>query len=506
MTYHIGGVPIELTVLAGGIREGVVPTGSELDSAWIESVGLTPRERTDLKAFQSTGWRFLALIDPEIDWTGLRALNPGRHLFAGLLARQQHGGLVVLRDRLVISLAGHADPAGILGRYVRIWELGAGRFEVQVPLPNRGLRQSIDRELEDLNHTEGVPAHPSLLYRVAPPGGLDDVDCAPQWQWDQIRLTKAWDLANHYGASMRAAVIDLGFYMPAESLWKTAWKARLNENGEYVSEDVPPHPHGTFCAGLIGALKDAKDVNGAAPESELILVSIPEKGVISDLGLMRAIDLCVTGRDEKQILRGPGADVISCSLSSPDPLWPRTTDLEGAIDRALCDGRNGYGTPITWATNNLGGELDARTVQAYEPLLTVSGSDKGDELYIGQHGLGLDLVAPGIGVGGMWWWSASNTFRYTTQSGSSAATPCVAGVAVLIAAIRRDLRGKRIVELIQESAKRHNGWEPDVGWGRLDAEKAVRAACKEPPSIECTASIWWRLWTLLSRWSPRRRA
>jgi subtilisin family serine protease len=470
----------------------------------MDRVRLTSRERTDLEAFQSTGWGFLALIDPDIDWAAVRALNPGSHLFAGLLARQQLGGLVVLRDRLVISLAGHADPAGILKRYVRSWEVGAGRFEVQVPLPNRHLQQSIDHELEDLNHAESVPAYPSLLYRVASRGRLDDIDTAPQWQWDQIHLTKAWALANDYGAGMRAAVIDLGFYLPADPLWTTAWQAQLNPNGEYVGADLARDAHGTFCAGLIGALKNAKDVNGAAPECKLILVAIPETGVISDLGLVRAINLCVTGRDEKGIQRGPGADVISCSISSPNALWPRTSDLECAIDRALNDGRGGHGTPIVWATNNVGGELNARTVQAYDPLLTVSGSNGDDELEMGQYGHGLDLVAPGIGVGGMWW-NGESTFGYKKESGASAATPCVAGVAVLIAAIRPDLRGQRIVELIQKSAKRYNGWKPDVGWGRLDAEAAVRAACEEHPAIKCKASTLVRLRALLRRWSQRRR-
>ena len=480
MLYFIGGVPIELTLLAAGIRGGVLPPGPPLlDPAGNNSVELTPEERADLRAFQSTGWQFLA--SPDLDWAAVRDLNPGLHLFAGVLARQEGGGLVVVRDRLVISLAGHDNQNAVLVRYLQVWPLGAGRFEVQVPLPNQGLQLRIDDELAILAG-KGVPAELSLLYHLGSPGEINcDVDTAPQWQWDAIYLEKAWVAAGgHQGAGIRPAIIDLGFYLPDEVLWKTAWTARLSEDGIYLGPDVPADEHGTFCAALIGGLSDGYNVNGVVPESELILVAIPKEGVISQVGLKRAIELCFTGRDENGVERGAGADVISCSLSAPSPIWPLTGPLLDAIGMALRKGRGNLGTPIVWATRNIDALMQEKTVQAYPRLLTVSASNEDGDRVESEYGPGLDLIAPGIAVGGMSW-NGDADFGYALGYGSSYATACAAGVAALIVAVRPDLGWERVVDLVQDNADRTNGWTPSVGWGRLNALASVKAALIAKP-------------------------
>src|SRR5688500_9107200 len=186
----------------------------------MDRVDLSKDERLDLAAFLRLGWRFVARTEPELDWVAVRAANPGRHLFAGLLARRHPGGLVVLRDRVLLPLAGHAKAALLREKLVPNWECGDDWIEMQVALPDRGLQRAIDHELEELKGTYGIFAQPSLLYRVAHNlGKYDPLDPFDPWQWKQIRVEKAWALAGSLGAGTLSAIIDMGFYFPKELLW-----------------------------------------------------------------------------------------------------------------------------------------------------------------------------------------------------------------------------------------------------------------------------------------------
>lgn len=490
MIYAIGGVPVELKVIASGFRSEVEPLAAKSKLAATlasAALDLSANDRVDLAAFESAGWRFDTGAEPAL--ATLEAVQHAQPVKPGLLASQEGGGLLVLRNRLLVFLTGHPDPAEVLERYPpsRQWPLGANSFEVEVPPPISDLEARLNQELSELENL-GVKAELSPLYHLGPPIPIElQKGSAPQWQWDSIRLEQAWEAektknggAAKQGAGTRTAVIDLGFFQPPKLLWKTSWKAQLDEDGFYLGEEVERDEHGTFCAGLIGGRAEDFDVSGVAPAGEIILVAIPESGVISQVGLKRAIELCFTGRDEKGKKHGPGADVISCSLSASAQTWPLIKPLRRAIRRAFREGRSKLGTPIAWATRNVDARMHRRTVQAYRDLLTVSACDQDGKRSSSEYGKGLDLLAPGKAVGGMYW-EGKDDFGYTLGYGASYATACTAGVLALIVALRPDLGWRRVTKLIENSAARSNArWDPDVGWGTLDAAAAVTAALAAP--------------------------
>ncbi|MGI8594302.1 MAG: S8 family peptidase, partial [Solirubrobacteraceae bacterium] len=67
--------------------------------------------------------------------------------------------------------------------------------------------------------------------------------------------------------------------------------------------------------------------------------------------------------------------------------------------------------------------------------------------------------------------------RYAYLLGTSAATPQVAAIAALVKRLNPDLSASEIVRLLKETAT-NPGWEPELGWGIVDAGAAVEAARK----------------------------
>jgi subtilisin family serine protease len=65
---------------------------------------------------------------------------------------------------------------------------------------------------------------------------------------------------------------------------------------------------------------------------------------------------------------------------------------------------------------------------------------------------------------------------YAYLEGTSMAVPQVAGVAALVRTLNPDLGALDVVRLLKRTARRHGGWNEDLGWGILDAGAAVRAA------------------------------
>jgi serine protease len=70
--------------------------------------------------------------------------------------------------------------------------------------------------------------------------------------------------------------------------------------------------------------------------------------------------------------------------------------------------------------------------------------------------------------------------RYGYLAGTSMAAPQVAAVAALVRALNPDLPVRAVVRLLKRTASRppRAGWSAELGWGILDAGRAVRAASR----------------------------
>ena len=123
---------------------------------------------------------------------------------------------------------------------------------------------------------------------------------------------------------------------------------------------------------------------------------------------------------------------------------------------------------VTAAGNN--GDSQVNGLGLYPGVIAVGISDKDDQRYMSNWGRDLDLLAP-----------VRNTrvLRLKTVeptgSGSSLASPQVAGAASLLLSIRPDLTAFEVESLIYAGADEigEKGWEPETGWGRLNVRNSL---------------------------------
>ena len=88
---------------------------------------------------------------------------------------------------------------------------------------------------------------------------------------------------------------------------------------------------------------------------------------------------------------------------------------------------------------------------------------------------------------------------YTPADGTSASTPMVSGVIALMLSVNPNLTPSEIRTILRNTAKKvsgytyTNGWNQEVGYGRLDAYEAVKAAFKiniTGPDMMCEEEIY----------------
>jgi subtilisin len=158
--------------------------------------------------------------------------------------------------------------------------------------------------------------------------------------------------------------------------------------------------HGTHVAGIIAAAKDGKGVLGVAPEAEIYAVKVSDsRGKGSFSGLVKGIDWAI----EHDI------DIVTMSITGTGG----TKALQKAVQLAYEE----HGIILVAAVGN-GGSGEVLYPAAYDEVIGVGFSRSGDEV---------ELVAPGSGIK-----SAAIGGMYRVSSGTSMATPFVAGAAALV--------------------------------------------------------------------------
>lgn len=96
--------------------------------------------------------------------------------------------------------------------------------------------------------------------------------------------------------------------------------------------------------------------------------------------------------------------------------------------------------------------------------------------------------------------------RYAYLQGTSMATAIVSGVAALVRDLNPDVPAADVVRLLKETARRPagTGWNPQLGWGIVDARSAVEAARRldrRPPVSRLSGPRRTRRRTITLRWT-----
>lgn len=246
---------------------------------------------------------------------------------------------------------------------------------------------------------------------------------------------------------------------------------------DFVNDDSDPaddNGHGTHVAGIItGDGRVNARSKGVAPDAGIIAGKVLDArggGYFSDV--VDAIYWAVDGPD--RVFGTPDdfdADAINLSLGTARPytysgfcdgvLPDLTAAVRYAVDRgvlvAVAAGNSGrYGVSIPGCISY------STTVGA------VSGSDR--IANFSGRGQGVDIVAPGVNIYSTW----LNT-SYATISGTSMATPMLAGVVALVKFARPALTPGETEQALFTTALDlgRSGKDTIYGWGRVRANAAV---------------------------------
>ncbi|MFJ9626056.1 S8 family peptidase [Streptomyces sp. NPDC101175] len=306
----------------------------------------------------------------------------------------------------------------------------------------------------------------------------------------QIGAPTAW-AKGYTGKGVKVAVLDTGIDTTHPDL-KTQVIAAKNFT---TARDTSDHfGHGTHVASIIAGTgaKSGGKYKGVAPGAELLNAKVlDDEGSGDDASILAGMEWAAA----------QGADIVNLSLGGADT--PGIDPLEAEVNKlsetkgmlfAIAAGNEGEGGDST--VDSPGSAADALTVGA------VDGSDK--LAYFSSRGpsadntLKPDVTAPGVKITAA---AAKGSYidkevgenpaGYLTISGTSMATPHVAGAAAILKQEHPDWTWARLKATLVGSAKGGDYTAFQGGAGRIQVDKAIaQTVVAEPSSLDFPLQEW----------------
>lgn len=255
-------------------------------------------------------------------------------------------------------------------------------------------------------------------------------------------------------------------------------KGRVVHKKNYTQEEWgSPHPHGTHVAGIIAG--NGSKYKGMAPEAEIWSYKIfpTQPGESNESRGADAIEDVVKDMQQEKRLR-----IANCSWGSPSPTLDGNSVVSETVERATK-----LGLVLVKSAGNDG------TKRPGPGSLTIPADARGDVIVVGASSRDStsvmpfssrgptsddrfkpDILAPGEQI-----MSAKPGGGYVRQSGTSMASPHIAGIAALILERYPKLQPFEIKKILMQSAKKLDASEFDEnaqGVGLVDAVKALQLA------------------------------
>jgi serine protease len=327
----------------------------------------------------------------------------------------------------------------------------------------------------------------------------DDPSFGQQYQHILIQAEQAWDLTTG-DSTVVIGIVDSGVLWSHEDLRENMWINPVEDidhdgvftpadldsvdndangyiddvigidlvgksaigGGTYYDGDPSPtaagNPHGTHVAGIAAARgNNGKGVAGLAMHCRIMAVKCAPD--VSTPSILRGYDGIVYAADN-------GADVINCSWGGGGYLESQKERIDYAISR---------GAIVVAAAGNTGSER-VHTPGAYPNVLCVANTDASDRVNPSStYGPWVDVSAPGTDILS----SVSTTpSSYQKFTGTSMASPLVAGLAALVKSHHPEYTPEQIFEQIRVTADpiddlQGSHLRQKIGKGRINAYRAL---------------------------------
>ena len=409
-----------------------------------------------------------------------------------------------------------AQADEVLAREPSPEEVTSGVVSVQVE-DGAGVEDAVNSVLQSA--TSAVTgAQPNYVYYLAEDEpeplvellglasvGVDDRIVSEQWALTSMRAFDAWGIATCEGR-VAVAVIDNGFDiahrdLEANIIAGSAYNAHAARVGDIEDMyDVSPlraNNHGTHVLGILGAVtNNGYGVAGVSYNAGIVPIK-----AFSDSGNVTTADLVAAFRYVLDVADDYNVRVVSMSIGmniGNEADFPSVSDE--ALIRTIRTARdNGIVTVVASCNSSLNKGVvpfrafpsDDESVVSVMDLAgepSVAGNDPSGSYVVrrsatsnynvaGQGGVhttsGKNISAPGNRI-----YSTFMGNLFGTLSGTSMATPQVAGVLALEFATNPELSADEATSILYASA--HDigelGWDEETGYGEADAFAAVELA------------------------------
>ena len=280
------------------------------------------------------------------------------------------------------------------------------------------------------------------------------------WGLKMLRFQDFWNHAGNMGNDITIAVLDTGIAKAHPDFDYTRIKQFNILDGSQNAEDKDGH--GSHIAGIIAA--QGKEIAGSAPHVRLAIIKISEK--VSEW----KIEDVAKGIEQAMLM---GADIISIS-GEFHRLNSKLGVLKNAVQHAF---QNGI-IIVAAAGNDTSPDPADYYPAAFEECISI-GSIKEDKTRADYSRLStkLDIVSPGDKILSTW-----KESTYKEVSGTSQATPMIAGIIAVLKSyarkeLQRDLTPGEVYVLLTKTAddSGHIGHDIAYGFGIVNPLKALNS-------------------------------
>ncbi len=331
---------------------------------------------------------------------------------------------------------------------------------------------------EALSHNPNVEfAEPNSIYEPAATvtdplygNGKDWNAHYSGWHLDQISAPLAWDKTPG-SSSIVMAIVDSGVQPNRQDLAENVipgWNVRTN-----TSDNTDNTGHGTAVAGSAAAVtNNGTEVAAVCWHCKIM----PVEATLSDTEGSSTTSLLASGINWAA---DHGAKLVNVSFGF--------VNGDRTFTRAASYLHNKGGL-LTIAAGN-SGTLDNSPNDSN--IVDVSNSDVGDVMNPSSvTGTAIDFAAPGTQIA-----VTCLNVLYPPNScsgtGTSISAPIVLGVAALVWSANPTLTNDQVFNILKQNADDRGpaGYDPQYGWGRINAGRSVAAACAMAGATCGTADI-----------------
>lgn len=271
------------------------------------------------------------------------------------------------------------------------------------------------------------------------------------WSLKAFGIPDLWSKTT--GKGIKVAVLDTGCAMLHPDLVD-----QIADAADFTGSKVGPNDvngHGTHCCGLIAAKHNDVGVVGVAYDAKLLVGKVlNDSGAGSAASIVKGIEWAVSKK----------ADILSMSFGSgfSDPGIKKAIEYAASKNVML----------IAAAGNEGPGPMTVGYPARYPQTVSVAAIDPGKRAArFSSRGPEVDIAAPGVDI-----LSTYPPRNYAKLSGTSMATPFVAGVVALVLAYDKKLGVARIknytdlLKLIKGTSVDSGiaGFDNDYGWGLIN--------------------------------------